>query len=29
MDQLLKAPKPARWLYRILFRLLCDLALGR
>jgi hypothetical protein len=29
MDQCLMAPRPARWLYRILFRVLCGLVLGR
>ena len=29
MEQRLMAPKPARWLYRILFWILCGLALGR
>lgn len=29
MEQWLSAPKAARWLYHILFRVLCGLALGR
>jgi len=29
MDQLLVGSRPARWLYHILFRVLCGLALGR